>query len=324
MVREQSTKDMGKKLIFYRKEKKLVKYLILKLKETLNNLQEFNDFFGGLMKEDPSFIVNQIYYDFREKASKILSFDDMKEIDKYIMGNYTNGEREHLITSFKGNLERVGAFFEGNLLLTNLRMAGIGTVKRNPWDRAQYMAGYAIGGLIGAAITSSFLKDKQQKGDSIGWALERDMKNTFSEEALSKFKHNFPIINAYDIKKSITNLSYFVKLKYEHEFGIKAIRFIVTPLQEKLEKRGDFYTRRQEVLNRIEETLINTQLLKDYETENKPNILYLMRVSKELNENGEEVIIHICANCGEKNNFTERVSNIFQCLKCGAGHHIRE
>jgi len=79
----------------------------------------------------------------------------------------------------------------------------------------------------------------------------------------------------------------------------------LTPLQEK----RDSYTRRIENSDRIEK---------------KPEILYLMRISKEINENGKEVINKICANCGEKNNFTKTDGNIFQCLKCGANHHIRE
>jgi len=58
--------------------------------------------------------------------------------------------------------------------------------------------------------------------------------------------------------------------------------------------------------------------------EKRPDTLYLMRISKEINENGKEVINNICANCGEKNNFTEKDSDIFHCLKCGADHYLRD
>lgn len=324
MLDEQSTRDTLKKLIKYRRERELVKSLFLKLKDTKNKLQEFNDFFWGLIKEAPSFVVKQCYYNFREKASKILNFNDIIKMDDFVIGNYIKSEREHLITSFNGSIRRMGALFKGKLSLTNFRIAGIGTLKRIPLNNKAIIGGWLLGGLVGATIVGISTLDSKQIEESIKWALEREMINTFSNEALSKFDHNFPIISAYNIKKSIKNLSYVIKLNYEHQFGLKAIDFIITPLQEKHEKKNDFYTRRIEILNRIEETLIKTQSLKDYEYKKPPDKLFLLRISKEINENGKEIINNICANCGVKNNFTKTDSNLFHCLKCGARHYIRD
>lgn len=58
--------------------------------------------------------------------------------------------------------------------------------------------------------------------------------------------------------------------------------------------------------------------------EKPSDTVFLMRFSQEISENGKEVINKICAHCGEKNNFKETKSNIFQCLKCGTNHYIRE
>ena len=60
------------------------------------------------------------------------------------------------------------------------------------------------------------------------------------------------------------------------------------------------------------------------ESKKEPNLLYLMRTSKEIDENGKEIISTICANCGEKNNFTKKESGIFHCLKCGTDHYLRD
>lgn len=49
-----------------------------------------------------------------------------------------------------------------------------------------------------------------------------------------------------------------------------------------------------------------------------------MRASKEIDENGKEIISNICANYGEKNNFTKKESGIFHCLKCGTDHYLRD
>jgi hypothetical protein len=63
---------------------------------------------------------------------------------------------------------------------------------------------------------------------------------------------------------------------------------------------------------------------KVYSNEKPPDKVFLLRISQEMNENGKEIINKICAQCGEKNNFKETESNIYQCLNCGANHHIRE
>ncbi len=233
-------------------------------------------------------------------------------------------EREHLVTSFKGKLERYGEFFKGNLYLTNLRLGGMGTLKRIPMNKNLILGGWYLAGLVGASLMAFSTLDEKEREKSIKWALEREMNNVFPDEALGQFENNFPIINACDIKKTTKNLSYSIKLKYEHQFGLKAIRFMVTPLQEKHEKSKDFDTRRIEILDRIEETLIKTQSLKDYERKKKPEKLFLMRISKEINENGKEIINKICAHCGEKNNFKDINSYTFQCLKCRADHYIRD
>ena len=233
-------------------------------------------------------------------------------------------EREHLVTSFKGKLESYGELFKGTLYLTNLRLGGMSKIKRIPMNSNLIMGGYYLAGLVGATLMAFATSDEKEKERSIKWALKRELANTFSDEELGKFKHNFPIIKAYNINKSIKDVIYLIKLSYEHQFGIKAIGFKITPLKEKNERKNDFNSRRIEVLNKIEETLSKTQFLDDYESVKKPDKLFLLRISKEIDESGKEVINRACAHCKERNNFKELDGNIFQCLKCGADHYIRD
>ncbi len=320
----QLTTDTVKKLINSRKKKNLVKDIFLKLKHSGNDLQDFNEFLGELMKVDSSYIINEIYYEIREKASKILSFNNILKMDEIILGNYIHSEREQFITSFKGSLEIIGARIEGYLVLTNLRIAGVGIVKRNLSDEIYYWNAAVLGGLLGATVAKKVIKERVKRGDSVQWAFNRDMRNIFSDEELHKFNYNFPIIRVYDIKTTFESLSYYIKLKYEHEFGLKAVRIRITPQREKVETKRMFATRRNEVLERIEEVLLRTQLLDDYKFEKPPNTLFLMRTSKEINNKGEEIINKICAHCGDMNNFTKPEVNIFKCLRCGAKHHMRD
>lgn len=320
----QLIQNKARNLINYGKKKDLVKYTIQKLKEVGYKLEEFYEFFRQLIREDSSFIVNQVYHEFRVGASKFLSINELMNIDERVIKNYVNSEREQYITSFEGSIEIIGAFFKGFLILTNLRIAGLGTIKRSPTDIGAYWGAYALGGLIGATIASEVIKERKKIGESVKWAFKRDMKDSFSEEALDKFNYNFPIIKAYDIKKTINSLSYNINLKYEHEFGLKAVRFQIKPLQEKDEKKSDFLTRTKDILAMIEETIHKTQLLDDYEIEKPPNTLFLMRLSKENDENGVEIINKICAYCGDENNFTKIADNKFRCVRCGANHYIRK
>lgn len=208
--------------------------------------------------------------------------------------------------------------------MTNLRLGGTGTLKQISLNKKLIIGGWLLAGLVGATLMSFSTLDDKEKSKSIKWAIKRELTNTFSDEELGKFKHNFPIIKAYDIEKSKDNIIYFIKLSYEHQIGLKAIGFKLTPLKEKNEKKNDFNIRRTEVLNRIEETLIKTQSLDDYESAKKPIKLFLIRISKEIDDSGKEVINRICAHCKEQNKFKELDGNIFQCLKCGADHYIRE
>lgn len=99
--------------------------------------------------------------------------------------------------------------------------------------------------------------------------------------------------------------------------------FLVTPLQAKHENKNAFYTRRTEILNKIENVLNETHSLKEYEYEKQPDTLYLLRISKEIDEYGKEIINSICARCGEKNNFSKKDNDIYRCLICGADHFKR-
>lgn len=233
-------------------------------------------------------------------------------------------ERENLVISFKGKVERYGEEFKGNLLLTNLRIGGIGAIKRIPMNAAAISLGGNIAGLLGASLMALATLDEKEKEKSIKWAITREMRETFSDEELGKFKYNFPIIKAYSIKKSLTNISYSIELNYEHQFELKAIGFRITPFKNKKEKKKEFYYRRIAVLNTIEETLIKTHFLDEYESTKIPEKLFLMRISKVIDISGKEIINKICANCKEKNNFKELDNNRYQCLRCGAYHYIRE
>lgn len=188
----QLTSDLLKKLIISRKEKEFINLLILKLKENLNNLQEFNFFFGGFIKGVPSFVLKDYYYKFRNKASKILNFDNIIKMDEIIVGNYLKSDREYFVTSFKGSVERIGAIFKGNLILTNLRLVGIGTLKGISVNKSTLLTSYIWGGWVGVLLTSD-LDDKHIR-ISIQKTLDREMKNKFTDKALGKFQYNFPII----------------------------------------------------------------------------------------------------------------------------------
>ncbi|MFX1428405.1 MAG: hypothetical protein ACFFBE_18260, partial [Promethearchaeota archaeon] len=119
----------------------------------------------------------------------------------------------------------------------------------------------------------------------------------------------------YDMSKSIREISealgedLFTVRRYIDSDSQNDIQKTVAPSQERRERRNGFYKREPENLTKTEEA---------------HKTLYLMRISKEINENGKEIITKTCANCGEKNKFKEVEGNIFQCLTCGANHYIRE
>lgn len=238
-------------LMARRKSKKFIAGILAHLAQKKDtNIQEFYDFYGGLIKKNLPFALNYCYNLFRSKASKFLPAETLEEMDRYLLTNFALSEQEELITSFKGEFQRPKAKLKGHVFLTGFRFLGTGML-------AEKGKTTTVGpqSLLSIAIQAA----REAQRNAIKKALKRAMGDKFSDKALNVFQHHFPIINAYNIKKSSSNISYTVLLKYEQKGKMKekVMTFKVTPKSEKID--SNWGARRLQILDIIEETLLKAQ-----------------------------------------------------------------
>ena len=249
--------DELRDLMSRNKGKKFINGLIAILTEKKDtDIKEFYNMYGELIKENISFALNRCFDLFRTKASKFLSAETLMEMDQYLLSNFALSEQEKLITSFKGEFQRPKAKLKGHIFLTDFRFLGTGILTEKGSS-----TGTGPKSLI--ALATTLARDAQK--NAIRKALQRAMGEKFSEEALNVFQYHFPIINAYNVKKSKNNIAYTITLKYQvkKKMKEKTMTFKITPKKEKTEDPQSFAERKEKTLNSIEETLLKAQTSED-------------------------------------------------------------
>jgi len=221
------------------------------LKEKQNNLSAFYDFYGKLITEDTNFTLSKSYYLFRIYAEKVLSIDQLMEMDKILMEKYALSKHEPIEYCFSGQISRIGAtwgsLLTGVIYITKLRVIGLGIYSQSS-------------GVRGIAKTiSSSIYDTSHK--AFRHTMQKIMGDDFSETELTKFEHFYPIINLYKIEKKKNLVQYKTDLEYEKEGKTKTKKLTIKliPKKDKNEDKNAFDRRKEENLNKIESFLLSYQ-----------------------------------------------------------------
>ena len=245
-----SSEDL-RTLISSGKKSKFAKAMAEVLREKQNNLPDFYEFFGKLIKEDTNFTLSKCYIRFRKYAQRILSIDQLREMDKILMENYALSKHEPIEYCFLGSIFRIGATWGSSLFgviyITKLRVIGLGSYHQSSGVRA-----------IAKAVSSS-ISDTSHK--AFRHSMQKTLGDDFSEAELTKFDHFYPIINMYNIKKKKDIIVYTTKLEYEEKGKTKTKKLTIKlkPEKEKNEDKIAFATRKEEILNKIESLLLAYQ-----------------------------------------------------------------
>ena len=179
-------------IIISGKKKQFAKAMFEVLKEKQNNLPDFYDFYGKLIKEDIIFTLGKCYFLFRNYAQKVLSIKKLWEMDKILMENYALSKHEPIEYCFIGQIfskaitssvSGSGTTVYGVIYITKLRVIGLGIFSQSSPIRS-------IAGAISGTSNESFRQ-----------MMQKEMGDNFSEAELTKFDHFYPIINIYNIKK---------------------------------------------------------------------------------------------------------------------------
>jgi len=247
-----SSEDL-RTLISSGKKSKFAKAMAEVLREKQNNLPDFYEFFGKLIKEHPIFTLSKCYLRFRKFAQRILSLDQLLLMDKVLVQNYALSKHEPIKFCFSGGVGRrtptAGITVTGVIYITKLRVIGLGFVfKRSP-EAISHIASTIAPPVSGALDKTFRNRMKETLGDD------------FSESEFSKFDHIFPINNPYDIKRKKKYVGYTTDIEYEKKDKTKKKKLIILliPQKEKKEDKFAFEKRKEELLKKIESFLLSCQ-----------------------------------------------------------------
>jgi len=237
-----------KKAMEKEKEQKFVKNLKKILENKKDDLQSFYDLYGEFIQENRDFALSNCYYLFRADASKILSVEELLNMDEYVLNNYAFKEPEKLLISFKGRIKGLIGPLEGVLFLTHYRILGTGEMKGGSLPK-RILEGAEVSMLKNINLMMKTLEE-----EALG--------EGFSERQFKLFPHNFPIINAYNINKTSYAINYAIQFEYLKRSKTKVKEFfvIIIPVKEEGEKSKEFKTRKKVILDKLEETLLKAQI----------------------------------------------------------------
>ena len=223
------------------------------LAEKQNNLPDFYDFYGKLIREDTNFTLSKCYIYFRKWAQRILSIDQLMEMDKILMENYALSKHEPLEFCFSGAIGRsaptMGISVTGVVYITKLRVIGIGAVFKRRIEVISAIVG-AIAPPAPGALDKTFRNRMQETlGDD------------FSESEFTKFDHIFPINKPYDLRRKKKFVGYTTDIEFEKKGKTKKKKLIILLMPTKMrnEDKNAFATRKEELLNKIESFLLSYQ-----------------------------------------------------------------
>jgi len=235
------------------KKKEFARAMFDILTEKQYNLPDFYDFFGKLIKEDINFSMSKSYFYFRKNAQKLLSIDQLMEMDKVLMENYALSKHEPVEYCFLGHANRstpmYGIAVFGVIYITKLRVIGLGRY----FKHSESLMGdvvVAISSPVSGALDKTFRN-----------AILKTLGDDFSEAEFTKFDHIFPINNPYKIRKKKYFVGYTTDIEYEKNSKTQKKKFIIKliPVREKKEDKKAFATRKKEILKKIESFLLSYQ-----------------------------------------------------------------
>ncbi|MFX1298119.1 MAG: hypothetical protein ACFFD2_25115 [Promethearchaeota archaeon] len=247
-----SSEDL-RDLITSGKKTKFAKAMAEILEEKINNLPEFYEFYGELIKDHPNFILGFSYMIFRKYAQRMLSLEQLLLMDKVLMQNYALSKHEPIRFCFSGAVIRraatVGISINGIVYITDLRIIGIGSIiKRRP-DPITHIASVVAPPASGALDKTFRAKMKETLGED------------FTESEFTKFDNIFPINNIYDIKRKKKYIGYTTDIEFDKKDKTKKKKLIMLLVagKEKKEDNVAFEKRKEELYDKIESFLISCQ-----------------------------------------------------------------
>ena len=221
---------------------------------------EINDLIGELLLIDALFFMEDIYPKFHKNISNYYNFNDMYEMERYILEKYSFFAGEKIITCFKGKTIQKDTQVAGRVYLTNYRIIAHG--KFGPTPGSSFAAAAigsgsstGAGGTQGANVAfymglNDYIQRKVQK-------QVQELMDTNAPQNNPCFGYQYPIMGVYDIYRKKKNINYRVDIDYEkgNKIKTKRLKMRIVPKQGFSESTKEFNNRRNINLDDISTNL---------------------------------------------------------------------
>ncbi|MFX1273802.1 MAG: hypothetical protein ACFFBP_09985 [Promethearchaeota archaeon] len=218
------------KISMKRKSRAQVISLFLNLLRRMEIEEITNSHFYNMIAEtlsiNPIYFMHKIYPQLRKKLEKLLDFQELKDLERYILKKISFLQGETFIYEFKGQLtqriERTGSKIvlkNANIYFTNYRMIihsnGINIVSTESEVRSHFKNDYLRKYYVNMILSRNFYHSRPC------------------------FGYEFPILELYDIEKTRTNVQYtfhqggkklYCELVPKFVFNLKGIDKILNDL----------------------------------------------------------------------------------------------
>ncbi|MFW9988547.1 MAG: hypothetical protein ACFFC3_07815 [Candidatus Odinarchaeota archaeon] len=262
IINPENLKEKAKSLMHQKQKRRLRKILTDKVLYRSLPKKEIYDLIGELLLIDALFFMEDIYPKFHKNISNYYNYNEMFEMERYILENYIFFAGEKIITCFKGKTIQKDTQVVGRVYLTNYRIIAHG--KFGPTPGSSFAAtAIGSGSSTGSGASSTqganvalymglndYIQKKVQK-------QVQELMNINTPHNNPCFGYQYPIMGVYNIIRKKKKINYEVDIEYEkgNRIKIKRLKMRIVPKQGFSESTKNFNNRRNRNLDQIAENL---------------------------------------------------------------------
>lgn len=227
---------------------KIMRIISEEFKDT-GELNKFADFVGEIFLLDPNFFLDKFAKTYNKNIARLLNFQQLFEMEEYILKKYSLYESEKILASFKGEIVRGNGKLVGRIYVTNFRIIVLGVNKSKGIS------------MVTVSIAQKAIVKRMQK--KLVKKLRSIMSQMTSVE-LPCFGYQYPMFGLVKIKHTGRRVNYLVRIEEETASGYiksKKYRFIINVKRNPGEGNKEFNPRSKEITLMIHNTIIEASKL---------------------------------------------------------------
>lgn len=208
---------------------KAFRMIFFKNPQNLTNFQQY-DIVGRILERNQFYFMDKIYPKLLKILKRALSISELREMERYILKNYSLYYGEDILTSFNGRIVQGDTQVKGHIYITRYRAIAHG--KFGPTTiaaigMAAAMSGGGGGGNSGApgqygSANQGAQGSNAALGVAIAYSIAESVKRKVQKAMVEQFDTNkncygyqYPLVDAYSIRRTNSNIKYRTEIEIQ-------------------------------------------------------------------------------------------------------------